>query len=45
VWERNARAIAFYERWGFARVGSHPFKLGADEQTDLVMERPVKGPR
>jgi len=28
VWDRNARAIAFYERWGFARVGSHPFQLG-----------------
>ncbi len=41
VWDRNARAIAFYERWGFAVVGDHAFRLGSDEQTDLIMERPV----
>jgi diamine N-acetyltransferase len=41
VWVRNARAISFYERWGFRTVGSHVFRLGADEQTDLIMERPV----
>lgn len=42
VWERNARAIAFYERWEFVEVGSHVFQLGADAQTDLIMERPVR---
>jgi ribosomal protein S18 acetylase RimI-like enzyme len=41
VWERNARAIAFYERWGFEVVGEHVFRLGSDEQTDLIMERAV----
>jgi ribosomal protein S18 acetylase RimI-like enzyme len=41
VWVRNARAISFYERWRFHTVGSHPFMLGSDEQTDLIMERPV----
>lgn len=39
VWEHNLRARAFYERWGFARVGSHVFRLGTDDQTDLIMER------
>ena len=43
VWERNARAITFYERWGFAAVGDHVFRLGSDDQRDLVMERPVPG--
>jgi GNAT superfamily N-acetyltransferase len=43
VWERNARAIAFYERWGFAHVGSQPFTLGSDVQTDHVMARRVMG--
>ncbi|MFO1315567.1 MAG: N-acetyltransferase [Burkholderiales bacterium] len=43
VWERNARAIAFYERWGFATVGQHVFRLGSDDQTDLIMARPVAG--
>ena len=41
VWEENARAIAFYERWGFRVVGSHVFRLGSDDQTDLILERPV----
>ncbi|WP_420455991.1 GNAT family N-acetyltransferase [Rubrivirga sp.] len=44
VWERNARAISFYERWGFEAVGDHVFRLGSDDQTDLIMERPVPGP-
>lgn len=43
VWERNARAISFYERWAFEVVGEHVFRLGTDEQRDLVMERPVPG--
>jgi diamine N-acetyltransferase len=41
VWERNARAIAFYARWGFADVGSQQFQLGADRQTDRIMARHV----
>lgn len=41
VWERNERALAFYERWNFERVGSHPFLLGKDNQTDIVMQRAI----
>ena len=39
VWEKNARAIGFYEKRGFAIVGRKDFWLGADLQTDLVMRR------
>jgi GNAT superfamily N-acetyltransferase/dTDP-4-dehydrorhamnose 3,5-epimerase-like enzyme len=39
VWERNARAIAFYERWGLAAAGEQPFVLGRDVQRDVVMAR------
>ena len=39
VWERNASAIAFYERWGFHVVGEHEFLLGMDRQRDLVLQR------
>jgi diamine N-acetyltransferase len=39
VWERNERAQAFYRRCGFADVGSQPFMLGNDRQTDRVMVR------
>jgi ribosomal protein S18 acetylase RimI-like enzyme len=41
VWEKNLRAIAFYERWGFERVGELVFRLGSDDQTDLIMQRAV----
>lgn len=37
VWERNLRALAFYEKWGFSVVGQQVFQLGADLQRDLVM--------
>lgn len=42
VWERNPRAIAFYEKWGFAKFGAHPFLLGNDLQTDLLMKKNLK---
>jgi diamine N-acetyltransferase len=41
VWEHNARAIRFYERHGFARVGEQPFTLGRDVQTDWLMAKKV----
>lgn len=41
VWERNARAQAFYRKWNFRVVGEHMFYLGLDEQRDLLMERPI----
>jgi len=41
VWERNARAIAFYRRWGFVEVGTQPFVLGSDVQRDLLLARAV----
>lgn len=43
VWERNARAIAFYAKRGFADVGAQRFVLGADVQTDRVMARAIAG--
>jgi ribosomal protein S18 acetylase RimI-like enzyme len=42
VWERNARAIAFYRKRGFVRVGSHDFYVGSDRQTDDVYVAPVR---
>jgi ribosomal protein S18 acetylase RimI-like enzyme len=39
VWERNKRAILFYERWEFRTVGARQFALGAELQNDLVMAR------
>lgn len=42
VWERNARALAFYRKQGFERVGAKTFRLGADVQTDDVMRRALR---
>jgi diamine N-acetyltransferase len=41
VWERNARAVSFYAKHGFTRVGEHTFVLGDDAQTDWLLARPV----
>lgn len=44
VWERNPRAIAFYGKYGFARVGDHTFVLGGDFQTDWLLARSLDDP-
>ena len=41
VWQHNHRAIAFYAKHGFERVGVAPFRVGADIQLDPVMMRPL----
>jgi ribosomal protein S18 acetylase RimI-like enzyme len=41
VWERNARAAAFYGKCGFRRVGETTFVLGGDIQTDWLLARPL----
>lgn len=41
VWEENPRAIRFYEKNGFVAFDRHIFRLGDDEQTDILMKRPV----
>ena len=38
VWEKNSRAINFYKKNGFVEFDKHIFKLGADEQTDIMMK-------
>jgi len=42
VWEENHRAVAFYKKNGFVEFGKHIFKLGADEQIDLMMKLELK---
>lgn len=38
VWEENHRALAFYTKNGFIPFDKHIFKLGNDEQTDIMMK-------
>jgi hypothetical protein len=42
VWEQNPRAIRFYEKNGFEAFDKHIFKLGNDEQTDIMMKLKIK---
>lgn len=42
VWEENPRAINFYKKNGFIEFDKHIFKLGEDEQTDIMMKLPLK---
>jgi len=42
VWEENPRAIAFYKKNGFVEFDKHIFKLGNDEQTDIMMKLQLK---
>lgn len=42
VWEKNPRAINFYKKNGFAEFDKHIFKLGNDEQTDIMMKLQLK---
>lgn len=38
VWEKNPRAIRFYKKNGFVEFDKHIFKLGDEEQTDIMMK-------
>jgi ribosomal protein S18 acetylase RimI-like enzyme len=38
VWEENHRALKFYKKNGFIEFDKHIFKLGDDEQTDIMMK-------
>ncbi len=36
--EKNFKAIRFYKKNGFIEFDKHIFKLGNDEQTDIMMK-------
>lgn len=42
VWERNPRAIRFYEKNGFTAFDKHIFKMGDDEQVDIMMKKELR---
>ncbi|HEY9046642.1 MAG TPA: GNAT family N-acetyltransferase [Ohtaekwangia sp.] len=41
VWEHNARAVSFYNKYGFEKFGAHTFVLGQDEQTDWLLKKSI----
>ncbi|RYE00194.1 MAG: GNAT family N-acetyltransferase [Sphingobacteriales bacterium] len=42
VWEENKRAIRFYEKNGFVTFDRHLFRVGEEEQTDLMMKKVLR---
>ena len=38
VWEKNGKAIRFYEKNGFIKFGKHPYYIGTDKQMDWLMK-------
>ncbi|WP_238430088.1 GNAT family N-acetyltransferase [Chitinophaga agri] len=42
VWEENPRAIRFYEKNGFVAFDKHIFKVGTDEQIDIMMRKELE---
>lgn len=39
VWKENERALNFYKKWNFSKVGEHAFRIGSNFQRDWVMQR------
>ncbi|WP_337031737.1 GNAT family N-acetyltransferase [Paenibacillus illinoisensis] len=39
VWEKNRKAIAFYNKMGFIQTGAHSFYMGDEEQIDFIMSK------
>lgn len=39
VWENNLNAIAFYEKAGFKKTGTHSFFMGEEKQVDFIMTK------
>ena len=42
VWEKNTRALAFYQKNGFCKSGEHNFVIGCDRKTDYIMRRELE---
>lgn len=41
VWEKNQRAIDFYQKWGFEKFDETDFLLGNDMQKDWLMKKKI----
>ena len=42
VWEKNKKARSFYQKHGFRKIGSHPFSVGDEVQTDDIMRKDLQ---
>ena len=39
VWDKNTRAVRFYEKNGFEAFDTHIFMMGEEKQTDIMMKK------
>ena len=39
VWEKNQKAISFYQKHGYYKIGTHEFVIGDDVQMDYILRR------
>lgn len=39
AWEHNPNALSFYDKMGFVKIGSHPFLMGDEKQTDFILAK------
>ncbi len=42
VWEKNEKALRFYKKNGFYKIGAHSFVMGDDDQTDFLMRKDLE---
>lgn len=42
VWEKNDKALRFYQKSGFYQIGTHLFVIGDDKQTDYIMRKDLE---
>jgi len=42
VWEKNNKAIQFYKSNSFYKIGTHPFFMGKEKQTDYIMRKDLE---
>lgn len=41
VWEKNEKALQFYQNNGFYEIGKHSFVMGDEDQTDFIMRKDI----
>ena len=42
VWEKNLKALQFYQKQGFVVFGSHLFDLGDEQQSDYLLKKDLQ---
>ncbi|MBY0384030.1 GNAT family N-acetyltransferase, partial [bacterium] len=41
VWEKNFKALRFYQKQGFEKISAHDFVMGSETQTDFILMKTI----